>query len=410
VKINKTFMMIVVAGILLAACSPQAAAAPTASAATPQAVITESGPATCSAVSVLPTPGPTEASMFPPPSEKDWIIGPDSAVVTFTEYSDFQCPYCANFAPVLEQVQKENPDKVRVVFRHFPLPGHPNALITAQAAEAAGLQGKFWEMHDVIFEKQAEWSQLANPDAQAWLIARAGELGLDVAKFTTDLTSEALVNKAAEAQTNGRTVGIPGTPFLLINGKPYQGPRDIESLTSFIKLVDIIPRQFTKCPEMTIDPSKTYLAVLTTDKGDIVIELYPDIAPMAVNSFIFLAREGWFNGVTFHRVLADFVAQTGDPTGTGFGGPGYYFDNEISPELSFDQPGMVGMANSGPGSNGSQFFITYTAVPELTGNYTVFGKVVVGLETAQKLTPRDPSTGGNLPDGDKILKVTIQEK
>ncbi|MHC1782109.1 MAG: peptidylprolyl isomerase [Anaerolineaceae bacterium] len=313
-------------------------------------------------------------------------------------------------APVLGQIQKENPDKVRLVYRHFPLPMHNNALITTQAAEAAGLQGKFWEMHDVIYAKQAEWSQLSVTDAQDWLISRAGELGLDVGKFITDLTSEVIVNKARQSQIDAQKAQINSTPTLLFNGKPFSGGKDIETLRLFMKLADFAQREFTQCPEMTIDPSKTYLAVLTTAKGDIVLELYPDIAPMAVNNFIFLAKEGWFDGVTFHRVLTDFVAQTGDPTGTGFGGPGYYFDNEISPELSFDQPGMVGMANSGPGTNGSQFFITFTAVPELTGNYTVFGKVVVGLETAQNLTPRDPSTDANLPEGDKILKVTIQEK
>lgn len=407
---KKSLILIITAlVILLAACgSPQST--PELPTETPQTIVTESVPATCTAVSVLPTPGPADISRFPLASESDWLVGPDNAVVTFIEYSDFQCPYCASFAPVLEQVQKENPDKVRIVFRHFPLPGHANAIIAAQAAEAAGLQGKFWEMHDVIFARQAEWSPMSTEDARTWLVDRAGEMDLDAARFTADLISDELAAKISEAQANGQAIGIPGTPFLLINGKTYQGPRDAETLAKLVRLVELIPRQYTECPQMSIDPARSYLAELSTTRGDIVIELDPELAPVAVNNFIFLAREGWYDGVPFHRVLPDFVAQTGDPTGTGLGGPGYFFDNEISPDLTFDQPGLVGMANSGPGTNGSQFFITYTAVPELNGNYTAFGKVIAGMDAALKLTPRDPSSGGDLPEGDRILKVVIQEK
>jgi cyclophilin family peptidyl-prolyl cis-trans isomerase len=160
---------------------------------------------------------------------------------------------------------------------------------------------------------------------------------------------------------------------------------------------------------MKIDPAKQYLAVVHTEKGDITIELFADKAPVAVNSFVFLAREGWFDGVTFHRVLPGFVAQAGDPTGSGYGGPGYAFDNEIA-DLTFDQPGLVAMANAGPGSNGSQFFITFSAVPRLNGGYTIFGRVLDGMDVAATLTPRDPSKPGELPPGDKILTIEIQEK
>jgi cyclophilin family peptidyl-prolyl cis-trans isomerase len=128
-----------------------------------------------------------------------------------------------------------------------------------------------------------------------------------------------------------------------------------------------------------------------------------------VNSFIFLAQNGWFDGVTFHRVIPNFVAQAGDPSGTGYGTPGYAFKNEIS-DLKFDSPGVVGMANAGADSNGSQFFITYSAQPTLDGSYTIFGKVIQGMDVAKNLTPRDPSKGTDLPPGDTILSVTIDEK
>jgi len=131
---------------------------------------------------------------------------------------------------------------------------------------------------------------------------------------------------------------------------------------------------------------------------------------MAVNSFIYLAQQGWFDNVSWHRVLPNFVAQTGDPTGTGFGGPGYIFKNEVSDSLKFDRAGLVAMANSGADTNGSQFFVTYAEAPSLDGDYTIFGEVTSGMDVVQKLTPRDPSKGGELPVGDTILSITVEVK
>jgi cyclophilin family peptidyl-prolyl cis-trans isomerase len=128
-----------------------------------------------------------------------------------------------------------------------------------------------------------------------------------------------------------------------------------------------------------------------------------------VNNFVFLARNGWYDGVTFHRVIQDFVAQAGDPSGTGYGSPGYAFSNEIS-DLKFDKAGLVAMANAGPDSNGSQFFITFAPVPRLDGSYTIFGQVISGMEVVKKLSTRDPSGGLDLPPGDVITSVEIEEK
>jgi peptidylprolyl isomerase len=167
-------------------------------------------------------------------------------------------------------------------------------------------------------------------------------------------------------------------------------------------------RRYATPPAMMIDSQKSYVAVVETDKGTIRIKLLPDIAPQTVNSFVFLAREGYFDGVTFHRVLPGFVAQGGDPAGTGYGGPGYNLPDEFS-----DRPidrGTVAMANTGaPNSGGSQFFITYSRQAGLDGKYTVFGEVIEGMDVADKLTPRDPDTNPNAPPGDRIIKVTIEE-
>jgi peptidylprolyl isomerase len=162
-------------------------------------------------------------------------------------------------------------------------------------------------------------------------------------------------------------------------------------------------------PAMAIDPAKSYTAVLETDKGTIKIKLLPDIAPQTVNSFVFLARQGYFDGITFHRVLPGFVAQSGDPTGTSGGGPGYTLPDEFS-DHPFDK-GTVGMASTGaPHSAGSQFFITFVRRADLDGKYTVFGEVTEGMDVAEKLTPRDPQTNPNAPPGDRIIKVTIEEQ
>ena len=166
--------------------------------------------------------------------------------------------------------------------------------------------------------------------------------------------------------------------------------------------------KYKSAPPMQIDPKKRYTATFKTDKGDFVVELYADKAPRTVNNFVFLARDGFCNGVTFHRVIRNFMAQGGDPTGTGSGGPGYTFGNETSTGLTFDSAGIVAMANTGqPNSNGSQFFITYAPQPSLNGGYTIFGKVTSGMDIAQKLTPRDPSTNPNAPPGDAITTITI---
>jgi peptidylprolyl isomerase len=136
--------------------------------------------------------------------------------------------------------------------------------------------------------------------------------------------------------------------------------------------------------------------------------LYPDKAPITVNSFVFLAREGYFNGVTFHRVLEGFMAQGGDPTGTGGGGPGYQFVNEDS-DLRFDKAGVVAMANAGRDTNGSQFFITFVPTPQLDGDYTIFGQVTSGMDVVNNLTRRDPNLRPDF-SGDVIESVTIQEQ
>jgi cyclophilin family peptidyl-prolyl cis-trans isomerase len=168
-------------------------------------------------------------------------------------------------------------------------------------------------------------------------------------------------------------------------------------------------KQYSAAPPMLIDKTKQYFATVTMAKGsEFVIQLYPDKAPITVNSFVFLARQGFFNGVTFHRVIPGFMAQGGDPTGTGSGGPGYQFINEDN-DLKFDKAGVVAMANAGRDTNRSQFFITYGPQAYLNGGYTIFGQVVSGMDVVNGITPRDPTQNPTFT-GDAIATITISEK
>lgn len=166
-------------------------------------------------------------------------------------------------------------------------------------------------------------------------------------------------------------------------------------------------KQYAKPPEMVIDPKKKYSAVFKTESGEFEVELYADKAPKTVNNFVFLAKDKFYDGVTFHRVIAGFMAQGGDPTGTGTGGPGYKFGDEFHPELRHLGPGILSMANAGPGTNGSQFFITHASTPHLDNRHSVFGKVVKGIENMLKIPERDPQRASK--PGVKILTIEIKE-
>jgi peptidyl-prolyl cis-trans isomerase B (cyclophilin B) len=158
-------------------------------------------------------------------------------------------------------------------------------------------------------------------------------------------------------------------------------------------------RQWSTPPAMAIDPTQVYTVTLTTDKGDIVLDLYPANAPKTVNNFVFLAQDGYYNGVTFHRVINDFMIQGGDPTGSGRGGPGYTFEDETRGNPLVHDAGVISMANAGPSTNGSQFFITHSPQPHLNGKHTVFGKVVDGMDVVNSIR-----------QGDHIQSITVTSR
>lgn len=365
----------------------------------------------CTSISADPTPGADAPSLFPPITEADHTRGPQGAIVTILVYGDLQDGTSGLFAGVVKRLLSEYPRDIRYVSRVFPLVGrNDKATLAAQAVEAANLQGKFWEMHDLLYTQQQNWVNLSVEDFAQWSAAQASALGMNVEQYQADVKSEAV---AALVQSNFETAqkfGPFAVPLIVINGEIYLGPQDYASVNDIVRLILLGGRQFTDCPPMLVERTKQYIATLHTEKGDVAIQLFADKAPYTVNSFIFLARNGWYDNVTFHRVLPGLYAQTGDPSGTGKGTPGYYVITEILPGLTFDKPGMAAMVNSGPDTSGSQFFVTYAPAPQFDGLYTIFGQVLSGMEVLESLAPRDTQVGVETPPGDLLLGVEIEEK
>jgi len=206
-------------------------------------------------------------------------------------------------------------------------------------------------------------------------------------------------NKALQARQSERTIQIIGISVIVII---------VVALgIMFVSNRQTAPKQYDSYPPMTIDESRKYFAtVKMAGGGEFVVQLFADKAPITVNSFVFLARDGYYDGTTFHRVLEGFMAQGGDPTGTGTGDPGYSFEDEIT-DRTFDKAGLLAMTNSGPNTNGSQFFITYAATSWLDGLHTIFGEVIEGMDVVNAITRREP--GSNIP-GDVIEAITITEE
>lgn len=349
---------------------------------------------------------------YPEISDQDWVEGPEDALLTILEYTDFQCPYCAIFNAEAKKIIEAHPDEVRIVYRPMPLNIHNLATLAAQAAEAAGAQEKFWDMKNYLFDHQQEWSSLTPEGFKSWLSDTAKSLGLDEAQFAKDLESDQVVKKIATLTEAATSIGISGTPTLVVNGYPWQQSYSAETFDSILNVIKAEAKLSFECPPFEIDVNKKYTATMETEKGKMVFELFPNVAPLAVNSFVHLARTGFYDGVTFHRVLENFMAQGGDPTGSGMSGPGYSYMEETHPELLFDKGGMLAVARtSEPGSSGSQFFITFEPTEWLSGQYTIMGRLIEGEDVLKSITIRDPQAQP-APDfeGDKIIKITIEEK
>lgn len=365
-----------------------------------------SGPASCQGFTL-----PPEAPV-PPVGDDDHVVGPDEAPITFIEYADFQCPACSGLHTLREYLIDKYEGQLRFVYRHLPLTTiHDKAVITAEAAEAAATEGKFWEMHDLLYERQQEWSGLSEEELLTRLIEYAEELELDAEGFEQALTEHTHREEILADYEAYQEYGQMATPTYVVNRifYPTQEFGGFGQLEGFIGLVSLQDRMYDSPPPQVIEPDKDYAATIRTSKGDIVVDLFAEQAPTNVNSFAFLAREGWYDGLDFFFVDHEQVALSGDPTNSGSGlpYPGYYCGDETPSELSFDEGGLLALYTGAPDRNSSSFFISYTPQPALTGNFTIIGRVSEGMDVAESLTARQP--GPDQPDPDIIEAILIEE-
>jgi cyclophilin family peptidyl-prolyl cis-trans isomerase/predicted DsbA family dithiol-disulfide isomerase len=381
---------------------------------TPTSKAVELGP-TSTTLPTLPTDSPPDPTPtlrpLPPIDESDHSLGVPDADITLLVYSDFQCPFCADFYQSWSQIEERHPGKLRLVFRHFPLLSlHDKADLAGAAAEVASESGKFWEMHDALFEGQSEWADLDRVAFVDWLTQTAAAIELDPELFLDDLASGDELEAMTQSYQEGLMAGIPGTPFLFLNGEWYRLNPTAINLEASIQLELISQRHYSTPPQLDLSHDDLIFANLELDQGEIVIQLFPAIAPANVASFIFLAQDGWFDNIGFHGVQSGRLVESGDPTGTGLGGPGYLLLDEVSDTLNFDEAGMVAMSSAGPNTNGSRFFINLAPLPHLNGARTIIGQVIEGMDLIAALHDRDPYQDLFKPYDLKIHTIRIETR
>ena len=399
------------ATLMIAGCVPGPAADGTA---TPLATRTaiQLGPTSTSAPATAPLPAlPQEPTSVPIPrvSSDDWRLGPDGASLELLVYADFQSPNAAFGLADLLGVYDRHPEEIQLVFRHYPiLPEYDKDSLAGQAVEAAGRQGLFWDMLRTLATRYPEWSVLPPEGFRQWLAEEASGVGLDPVAFAADLDGGRFAPLMVEAFQEASEAGIPGVPTVFFNGVPLRLSLTALNLESVVRLELLAQDQYDEPPPMEIDPTHGYTAFLELDQGEVVLQLLPQAAPAAVNSFIFLARQGWFDGMTFFRVEPGALVESGDPSDTGFGDPGYHLPDEIDPAWTFDEAGVAALSSVGPGSGGSRFFISLQPLSLLNGSRTIFGRVVEGLDLLGDLPARDPALDLLSPDAVVIRRVRIE--
>ncbi len=374
-------------------------------------------PQTTWEVTAAPTasavPGTLQPTLapIPPITDSDWTRGPADAPITLRLYSDFDCEACADLALVLNELQALHPGDIRLVFRDFPLlTVREKSALALQAAASASEQGRFWQMHDLLFSRYAEWSVLTLDEFSAWLLRVAPAAGVDPAVLSNDLQTRRFEPFVADAYNQAFAAGIPYAPYLFFNRDLFMPPQTLEYLEANVRLELLAERQFDSPPEFSLDLTADYYARIRLNIGEVILDLYEDSAPQAVNSFVFLAQQGWYDGTPAFQVVRGQYAEFGDPTGTGFGTPGYSYGLESSPAITFDQPGVVGISAEGPSTNGSRFFIALTSLPMYDGERTVLGQVVSGLDLLDALSARDPLTDLLVDPQAVILDITIEAR
>jgi cyclophilin family peptidyl-prolyl cis-trans isomerase len=343
-------------------------------------------------------------------TEQDWIRGPIDAQFSFLVYCDFQSTPCADFAENIQALREIRPDQIQLIYRQFPLLVlNDKAGWAAELALSADAQGAFWEMHDLLYDEQPIWTELSATKFLTWAEDSASRLGLDSDQIASDLRESVYGETVENAYLQGVNSGLPGTPFLLLNGQWFRASPTLTNLEAAIRLELLGSMQYDQPPILQIESDTLYFARIKLTTGDVLIQLFPKSAPTNVANFIYLAREGWFDETIFHRVVPGSFVEAGDPSATGFGGPGYFLADEIDPALQFDRPGLLVMTGSGPDTVGSQFAITLREMPEWQDDKTIIGQILKGLPLLADLEPREPLDDLLNKPQTQIIEVDIEE-
>ncbi len=338
-----------------------------------------------------PAPEADTQVTLDPVTEDDYFIGDANSRNTLLIYVDYQSPASAYLMNMIPEILERHPDDLKIVLRNFPLlTVNDKSLEAAQAAEAAGRQDAFWPFAEMLFEQQEAWRLLETAEFESWLQNAAVNLGLDMERFERDLQSAELTSTLVEDFYKHAAAGLLQVPTIFLNQKEFMLPLTAENLEASIRIEMLQHKQFSAYPPLIVSSDSEYTAIIQTNFGTMEIILYPLYAPLAVNSFIQLAESGWYDGTPIYRVHQGSFIEAGDPSGTGWGDPGYVFPTETDPLLDFSKAWMVAMVAHAPDANGSNFFITLEPLPQLNGHRTIFGRLLTGGDFLLSLGDRDP--------------------
>lgn len=377
----------------------------------PTIAFTASAPADCQVVPVVPTIDTLTQHNVPAEASYDHAYGAESPGVTILSYCSYQNPTCRTLNANLAEIQQRYSNSVRVILRQYPRPDVENkSLLAAYAAEAAALEDHYWEMNNLLYTQQSDWLDLSPDEFQTWLTVQAESMGISDAQWKAALGDERVIAAIDQTLQDAAGLQIQSTPVLFYNHIIVKSAVDVDSLTVLLDYFLLPEKAYSACPPQVVDPSKSYSAIFKTEKGEIIFDLFPQIAPLSVNNFVFLAREGWYNHTSFFRVIPGFVAQGGDPSNSGLGTPGYGIELEVDPAYRFDALGLLALSHDSAGLSGSQFFITYSALPEMDGQFTIIGRIRSGMDVLNSFRPRNPESDEILLPAEALISVTIKEE
>ncbi len=344
------------------------------------------------------TPTPHQATYL---LEKDHRYGPTTAPLTLVVYGDYQCEPCARLDAALWRLMEEHPASIQWVYRHYPLaPVHDKALMAVQAVEAAARQGRFWEAHRFLYSQQEAWRDLPPEDFPSYLLDMARTLKLDLAQFTQDLTDTEIQSLAYRAWQAGQRMGLDSVPVLFINGEWFPGPPTYEALRTVVALNLLTARRFNACPPWRLEAHRLYFLDFSLPQGRVSLRLEPEWALQGVNAVVFLAQEGWYEGMGIYGIAPNKAVFFGDPSNTGYGHPGFLIPWE-APAVPLEA-GRVVLLPETPGWNSPRMAILLGPAPEWEGQVTVIGEVAQGLDGLRSLVP--PPDGSVIP----IEDITIR--